>query len=294
MEEDAKVKIGIGYRVGLLTVEAPTNERKSRYTIWRCRCDCGGTILLDTRSLQRGTVRDCGCQTKVKPGQRDLSGERFGKLVCLEPTQERGNRGTVIWRCRCDCGNECLAESSQLTKGYKRSCGCLSHPPLKDFIGKRFGMLKVVEYAGKEEGMHRWRCLCDCGQETIVGQTLLQSGKTRTCGCLQKAVFMENLKLIDGTSVTVLETLKKRTPMNDSGVIGVYREGRSGKWIAQISFKRKKYHLGTFDKMEDAIKARKMGEQMHDDFLEWYHTVYNKEEKDPQESIDDMQEANTI
>ena len=39
-----------------------------------------------------------------------------------------------------------------------------------DFVGKRFGKLTVVEYAEKKEGMHCWKCLCDCGNETIVGQ----------------------------------------------------------------------------------------------------------------------------
>lgn len=179
-------KIEIGLQFGHLTVEAPTENRKNGYMIWRCRCDCGGEILLDTRCIQRGTVRDCGCRTKVQPGQIDLTGKRFGRLMCLEPTDRRGYGGAVVWRCRCDCGNECLAVSTQLTKGYKKSCGCLSHPPLKDFIGKRFGMLRVVEYAGKRDGLHRWKCRCDCGRDTVVGQTLLQSGKTSSCGCRKK------------------------------------------------------------------------------------------------------------
>ena len=47
--------------------------------------------------------------------------------------------------------------------------------------------------------MHRWRCRCDCGNETIVGQTPLQSGKTKSCGCLQSETYRDNLKLVDGT-----------------------------------------------------------------------------------------------
>ena len=38
--------IQIGYRVGRLTVEEPTAEKKAGYTVWKCRCDCGGEILL--------------------------------------------------------------------------------------------------------------------------------------------------------------------------------------------------------------------------------------------------------
>lgn len=178
-----KPKIGIGFRIGKLTVSEPTGERKNGYMVWNCTCDCGGAIQLDTRTLQRGTVRDCGCETKVKPGQKDLTGQRFGRLVCLEPSPHRNKQGGTQWLCQCDCGKQCLAATHQLLCGYKKSCGCRSHPPLKDYVGKRFGMLTVLEYAGKWDSMHRWRCLCDCGNETIVGQTLLQSGRTKSCGC---------------------------------------------------------------------------------------------------------------
>ena len=58
-----KPKIGIGFRIGKLTVSEPTGERKSGYMVWSCTCDCGGSVQLDTRTLQRGTVRDCGCET---------------------------------------------------------------------------------------------------------------------------------------------------------------------------------------------------------------------------------------
>ena len=67
-----KPNIGIGFRIGKLTVSEPTGERKNGYMVWNCTCDCGGAVQLDTRTLQRGTVRDCGCETKVKPGQKDL------------------------------------------------------------------------------------------------------------------------------------------------------------------------------------------------------------------------------
>ena len=217
----------------------------------------------------------------VRPRMKDLTGQRFGRLVCRYPTKGRGSGGGVVWFCTCDCGNTCLAVSTQLTKGYKRSCGCLSHPPLKDFVGKRFGKLTVAAYAGKWSGMHRWRCVCDCKNETVVGQTLLQSGKTKSCGCLQAVAIRENLRLCEGTSVTMLEAAKKRlNASNTSGYTGVYRSARTGKWSAQITFKGKTYYLGSFEELKDAVAARKQGEEMHNHFLEWYYT--EKKEKESQ------------
>ena len=273
---DTRPHIQVGFHVGKLEVIAATDQRKNGYTVWRCRCECGNEILLDTRCLQRGTMRDCGCSTVVKPGQRDITGMRFGKLVAIAPV-DPSQKGDVIWHCRCDCGGEIDAPLPQLRSGYRKSCGCLSHPPLKNFIGKRFGNLTVLAYAGKRAGMHRWRCLCDCGKETVVGQTLLQSGKTKSCGCLQAASIMEKLKLCEGTSVTVLEASKHRVlPTNTSGYTGVYRAAKTGKWQAQITFKRKTYYLGSYDRLEDAVAARKRGEEMHDDFIQWYYTTHKR------------------
>lgn len=314
-----------------------TGERKNGYTVWLCACDCGATIRLDTRTLQRGAVRDCGCITKVKPGQRDLSGKRFGKLVALEPTGERSSKGATIWKCRCDCGNITFSPLTQLTQGYKKSCGCMSHPPIKDYTGKRFGRLVVKGYSGKSEGMHRWECICDCGIITIVGQTLLQSGKTKSCGCLghppvqdiqgqqfgdltviefegsrngqyywrckckcgnetvvrqnylligktkscgclQARIVTDNMKFVDGTSVTMLEKAEKRLVSNNSsGYNGVYFNRKSQKWVAQIGFKGKTYYLGSYYKIEDAAQARKKAEnRIYGEFLEWYYETHPK------------------
>ena len=266
--------------MGKLTVIAVTAQRKNGYIVWKCQCACGRELFLDTRCLQRGTVLDCGCVSKVRSGQRDLTGQRFGRLVCLEPTERRSASGHTVWKCKCDCGNECFSPSDQMLSGYKKSCGCWGHPVPKALIGKRFGQLTVTEYAGKQSGMHRWKCLCDCGRETIVGQTLLQSGKTQSCGCLQTKLLIENLKLCEGTSVTVLETARKhKSKYNTSGYTGVYQNKRTGRWVAQITFRRKTYYLGSYGHIEDAVKARKRGEEMHDDFLEWYYQEHPKKDE---------------
>ncbi len=279
--KEKRPQIKPGFCVGKLTVTEATPERKSGYTVWRCTCGCGGSICLDTRTLQRGTVQDCGCESVVKPGQRDITGQRFGKLTALYPTDKRGSGGSLIWHCKCDCGGEVDASLGQLRSGYRKSCGCLSKPPLKDFIGKRFGKLVVQKYAGKWQGLHHWLCICDCGNETVVGQTALQSGKTKSCGCLQKTIYKENLKLVAGTSVTILEASPHRLiSTNSSGYNGVYRNKKSERWVAQITFKGKTYYLGSYTKIEDAVRIRKEAEErLYGEFLEWYYEIYLKNEK---------------
>lgn len=55
-----------GRRFGKLTVLASTGEQEDRYWIWRCRCDCGKEIVVNTKRLTRGTISDCGCMKKIK------------------------------------------------------------------------------------------------------------------------------------------------------------------------------------------------------------------------------------
>ena len=37
---------------------------------------------------------------------RDLTGQTFNRLTVLYPLKERKN-GSVVWHCKCECGNEC-------------------------------------------------------------------------------------------------------------------------------------------------------------------------------------------
>lgn len=64
----------------------------------------------------------------------------------------------------------------------------------KDLTGQRFGRLTVIERV-KEDTRHvKWRCLCDCGKETIVYSGNLQRGHTKSCGCYMIEINRENKK----------------------------------------------------------------------------------------------------
>lgn len=46
----------------------------------------------------------------------------------------------------------------------------------------------VVRFHGlaKSRGKTRWQCQCDCGNTTIVQNNHLESGRTKSCGCLHR------------------------------------------------------------------------------------------------------------
>lgn len=53
--------------------------------------------------------------------------------------------------------------------------------------GDVFGKLRVIKFHHKNERSSRiWECLCQCGNRSLVPSNRLNSGKTKSCGCLKK------------------------------------------------------------------------------------------------------------
>lgn len=56
-----------------------------------------------------------------------------------------------------------------------------------DLIGKKFNRLTVIEKAGQNKHKKTlFKCMCECGSESIVVGSGLLNGNTKSCGCLQK------------------------------------------------------------------------------------------------------------
>lgn len=120
---------------------------------------------------------------------KDISGQRFGKLVAVEKTDIKKNT-TFVWKCICDCGNEHMVPVNSLTTGTTKSCGCLKwkgNP--KDITGKKFNKLTALKSTGKK-GYNKdfiWLCKCDCGNEAEIPIGQLQSDSAYSCGCESRA-----------------------------------------------------------------------------------------------------------
>lgn len=56
---------------------------------------------------------------------------------------------------------------------------------LVDLTGKRFGRLVVICREGNMGKHPAWRCVCDCGSETLVRGDHLREGATQSCRCLE-------------------------------------------------------------------------------------------------------------
>lgn len=58
---------------------------------------------------------------------KDISGQRFGRLVALGPVGFRSGNGRRVleWLCLCDCGEQRLSHQCVLKNGRVQSCGCM-------------------------------------------------------------------------------------------------------------------------------------------------------------------------
>ena len=60
----------------------------------------------------------------MKYNKNYLTGKRFGKLFVLAETNNRADEGSIVWQCKCDCGNIIEISSKRLVNGLAISCGC--------------------------------------------------------------------------------------------------------------------------------------------------------------------------
>lgn len=94
-----------GIRIGKLTVLEPTAQRIRNALVWKCQCDCGNIIFVESRRLKPGVIYSCGCEKMLWENEKDLTGLCFGKLTVMGKSQNRTKDGNPLWRCKCSCGN---------------------------------------------------------------------------------------------------------------------------------------------------------------------------------------------
>jgi len=180
-----------GQIFGRLTVLKKSDQQTTGgHYLWRCRCACGSETLTTTFSLKKGSSKSCGCLRCGPRSGTDLTGQIFDRLTVLEKTTQQNEYGNYLWRCRCVCGGEKMTTAFILKKGLVKSCGCLRREPRRavDLTGQTFDRLTVLEKTTQqnEYGCYLWRCRCVCGGEKLVTSGNLNSGNTKSCGCLQR------------------------------------------------------------------------------------------------------------
>ena len=147
-------------------------------------------------------------------------------------------------------------------------------PKFEDLTGQRFGRLTVLRRGENHTALSgrqytKWSCLCDCGNVISTCATSLKTRRAKSCGCLNRENYEKQFKefmdanYIEGTSIDKIDPSKPLRKNNKSGINGVFWDEKRQKWQARIMLCGKSHNLGRFFKLEDAIKARKLAEELY-------------------------------
>ncbi len=92
---------------------------------WHCRCECGEECDFPATLLVTGRRTHCSGQKHEKNYYySNIAGQRFGRLVVEYRVKTVTETGSVLWHCKCDCGNETDILYNSLMYGNQTSCGC--------------------------------------------------------------------------------------------------------------------------------------------------------------------------
>lgn len=228
--------------------------------------------------------------------KKDISGQRFGKLIALYIDEEKSKeRKKIYWWCKCDCNGPLKSIlGSALRCGNTKSCGCVQKEKLRQ-RSKKYNTydLESKEYGigYTDEGREFWFDKED--YDLIKDYYWSFDDKDAVCTKIwseNTTVYMHRvimgvtdhdiqidhikhnrfdnrksqLRIADNKHNNRNKGLAKR---NTTGITGVYYNKKSGSWYAQIKVNYKIIHLGSFKTKEEAAKARKQAEEKY--FGEW-------------------------
>lgn len=222
-------------------------------------------------------------------------GENNGKIY-VSGVADRSYRA---YDCTCTvCGRTFTATGQDVFKYSDTGCGECRKKQLDEarmdeaqkYIGQKFGMLEIIGVSGykKVYGLNRLmvscRC-CKCGDIAEYIFSRLKSGEVKQCKHCSRLNLKTGHKIaqdsrVDSTSVLLINGKRKTNKNSTTQHNGVSFMAQSGKYRAYINFRRKQYYLGVYDKLEDAVAARKEAEkEIYGNFMKWYAETYPEQYK---------------
>lgn len=134
---------------------------------------------------------------------------------------------------------------------------------IEDYMGKKFNSLTLIKNLNKIDNRNSKLALfkCDCGNQKELVFTQVLSGDIKTCGCKQGYLTDFSKKKQQNSLLNFYSGNKTNKTMknNKTGHTGISIV--DGKYRARIQINHKSKHLGYFDSLDAAIKAREEAEK---------------------------------
>jgi len=203
----------------------------------------------------------------------DLTGNKYFRLKVLEraPNTEKGN---TRWKSVCECGNEVITSSNDLTSGNTKSCGCYKRE-VTVLKNSSHGMSNSNEYKSWQAMINRcynpkYESFKDYGGRGItVCDDWRHSFENFYKDVGKRPHIKYSLDRIDNNGNYEKVNCKWSTPTQQMRNQRIRKKNTSGftgvacirnKYRAFISVGLKKIHLGYYDDINQALEARRQGE----------------------------------
>lgn len=144
---------------------------------------------------------------------KDMSGQFYKNWkilnICEQPPTKNSSSSTW-WNCECvKCGQQKPINGAEIRANRAGACRCNSKKKhkqsqlekqmiparVKNETGNCYGKLKVLSFAYTKNSHAYWKCICECGTESIVKGNALRTGAIQSCGC-QRSRKEEEIRFI--------------------------------------------------------------------------------------------------
>ena len=280
----------IGQKFDRLVVEELIGT-KNKNAVWKCKCECGNYVIKNSYELKHNVNNSCGCLDEEK----NLVSKVFGKLTVLEKSDKRYYR-SFLWKCECSCENKTIiyVSTPSLKSGNTKSCGCLHAESMK-IMGESIRQLNEYDLSGEygigytSKGEEFYFDLED--YDKIKRYTWSYNPDNYVISNPFGKIIRMNMLIMDSSgekdidhknhitydnrknNLRICEHFEniihsKTYSNNTSGRKGVYWDKSREKWMAAITYNKKKIHLGRFNSFDEAVNAREIAEkQYHKEFI---------------------------
>ncbi len=186
----------------------------------------------------------------------DLIGQRFGYLTVISEAG-RNKHKKIMWKCKCDCGNEVIIVGNDMKNDRIQSCGCYKkkkltkHGQCKNPIYKIWvGMMNRC-YNSK---YHDYKHYGARGIK-VYRKWWKFENFYKDMGDRSKGLTLERIDNNDDYKPSNCKWATWKEQQQNRRAKGYCWNKKTQKWDVRIQVNYKVIHLGLFDKEEDARQA---------------------------------------
>jgi len=168
---------------------------------------------------------------KILTYKKDIKGKKFNKLTVVEFSHLNKTRH-AMWKCKCDCGNETIAQSRLLINGTKKSCGCILNKTGKESLTwKGSGDLSRSYFSKTKREAESRNLEFNVTIDFLWEMFLKQNKKCSLSG--EEICFRSKVKTSDGTAS--LDRIDSSKGYTEDNVHWVHKNVNIMKWDLPVN-----------------------------------------------------------